>query len=168
MNSPTELASPIAVDIYRARRERVLAALRAAGGGVAIVPTAPEVLRNRDADYPYRHDSYFYYLTGFTEPEALLVLDASAADDAPAAILFCREKNAERETWEGFRYGPEGARDAFGFDAAYPFDELDTHVPRIIADKPALHYALGVSPELDAQVRLWLHAVPGRPRRGGV
>jgi Xaa-Pro aminopeptidase len=170
MNLPTEssLDPTAAVAVYRQRRERALAALRAAGGGVAIVPTAPEVLRNRDADYPYRHDSYFYYLTGFTEPEALLVLDASAAPDAPAAILFCREKNAERETWEGFRYGPEGARDAFGFDAAFPFDELDTHVPRIIADKPALHYALGVSPELDAQVRLWLDAVRARSRSGVV
>jgi len=77
MNSPTELASPIAVDIYRARRERVLAALRARGGGVAIVPTAPEVMRNRDTDYPFRHDSYFYYLTGFNEPEATLVLNAN-------------------------------------------------------------------------------------------
>ena len=81
MNQPTE--PTIAIDVYRTRRERVLAALRAAGGGVAIVPTAPEKLRNRDADYPYRHDSYFYYLTGFTEPEALLVLDASAAPGEP-------------------------------------------------------------------------------------
>ena len=105
MNQPTE--PTIAIDVYRTRRERVLAALRAAGGGVAIVPTAPEMLRNRDADYPYRHDSYFYYLTGFTEPEALLVLDASAATGEPASILFCREKNVERETWEGFRFGPE-------------------------------------------------------------
>src|SRR5579863_9292717 len=124
MNQPTELSSAAGTgkeiplgDVYRGRRERLLAALRAAGGGVAIVPTAPEVLRNRDADFPYRHDSYFYYLTGFTEPEALLVLDASAKPDEPAAILFCRAKNAERETWEGFRFGPEGARETFGFDA---------------------------------------------------
>lgn len=121
MNQPTE--PTIAIDVYRTRRERVLAALRAAGGGVAIVPTAPEALRNRDADYPYRHDSYFYYLTGFTEPEALLVLDASAATGEPASILFCREKNIERETWEGFRFGPDGARVAFGFDAAFPFGD---------------------------------------------
>jgi len=172
MNLPTEpsvepSADPTAaVAIYRQRRARVLAALRAAGGGVAIVPTATEVLRNRDADYPYRHDSYFYYLTGFTEPEALLVLDASAVQGEPEAILFCRAKNAERETWEGFRFGPEGARDTFGFDAAFPFDELDTHVPRMIADKPALHYALGASAELDAQVRNWLDAVRVRARSG--
>src|ERR1700758_914234 len=137
---PTALMTDLtpATDIYRQRRARVLDALRATGGGVAIVPTAPEVLRNRDADYPYRHDSYFYYLTGFTEPGALLGLDASAPPDAPASVLFCRAKNAERETWEGFRFGPEGAREAFGFDAAFTFDEIDAHLPHLIARKPAL------------------------------
>ncbi|PLZ03308.1 Xaa-Pro aminopeptidase [Burkholderia sp. WAC0059] len=153
-------------DLYRARRARVLAALRAQGGGVAIVLTAPEALRNRDADYPYRHDSYFYYLTGFTEPQALLVLDANASGDEPASILFCRTKNAERETWEGFRYGPEAAREAFGFDAAFPFDEIDAHLPRLIANRPALHYALGASSAFDAQVRGWLDAVRAQGRSG--
>src|ERR1700744_900000 len=99
MNSSIENTS-IAAEIYRARRDRVLAALRASGGGIAFLPTAREAMRNRDADYPFRHDSYFYYLTGFTEPEAALVLDASARAGEPASILFCRTKNAERETWE--------------------------------------------------------------------
>jgi Xaa-Pro aminopeptidase len=152
--------------LYRARRERVLAALRAQGGGVALVPTAPEAMRNRDADYPYRHDSYFYYLTGFTEPEALLVLDANAGENQPAAILFCRAKNIERETWEGFRYGPDGARDAFGFDAAFPIDELDTRVPQLIANRPALHYALAASERFDAQVKRWIDAVRAQGRSG--
>jgi Xaa-Pro aminopeptidase len=164
MNQLTE--PTIAIDVYRMRRERVLAALRAAGGGVAIVPTAPEALRNRDADYPYRHDSYFYYLTGFAEPEALLVLDASAAAGAPASVLFCREKNVERETWEGFRFGPEGARAAFGFDAAFTIGEIDTQLPRLIADKPSLHYALGASAQLDERVRGWLDAVRAQSRGG--
>jgi Xaa-Pro aminopeptidase len=166
MNSITDLASPIAVDIYRNRRERVLAALRAQGGGIAVVPTAPEVMRNRDADYPYRHDSYFYYLTGFTEPEATLVLNASAKTGEPQSLLFCREKNAERETWEGFRFGPEAARDAFGVDAAYPADSLDAEMPRLLSDQPALYYALGVSAERDAQVRGWLAAVRAKNRSG--
>jgi len=166
MNSLTELASPIAVDVYRSRRERVLAQLRAQGGGVAIVSTAPEVMRNRDTDYPFRHDSYFYYLTGFTEPEATLVLNASAQDGEPASILFCREKNAERETWEGFRYGPEAAQDAFGLDAAFPIAALDEQMPHLIADQPALFYALGTSAEIDAQVRGWLAAVRAQGRSG--
>jgi Xaa-Pro aminopeptidase len=164
MNEPTE--SSIAVAVYQARRERVLAALRAAGGGVALVPTAPEVPRNRDTDYPYRHDSYFYYLTGFAEPEALLVLDADARPGEPASILFCRPKNAERETWEGFHFGPEAAREAFAFDAAFPIGEADAQLPKVIADSPALHYALGRSAELDAQVRRWLDAVRAQSRSG--
>ncbi len=164
MNQPTE--PTIAIDVYRKRRERVLAALRAAGGGVAVVPTAREALRNRDADYPYRHDSYFYYLTGFTEPGALLVLDASAAVGEAASVLFCREKNVERETWEGFRFGPAGACEAFGFDAAFPIGDVDVHLPRLLADKPTLHYALGTSAELDEQVRGWLDAVRTQGRSG--
>jgi Xaa-Pro aminopeptidase len=124
------------------------------------------VLRNRDTDYPYRHDSYFYYLTGFAEPQALLVLDADAPPGEPASILFCRPKNAERETWEGFHFGPEAAREAFGLDAAFPIDELDAQLPRVIADSPALHYAFGRSAELDAQVRRWLDAVRAQSRSG--
>jgi Xaa-Pro aminopeptidase len=157
---------PIAVSVHQARRERLLAAMRAAGGGVALVPTAPEALRNRDTDYPYRHDSYFYYLSGFAEPQSFIVLDATAQPGEPASILFCRTKNAERETWEGFHYGPEAAREAFGFDAAFPVEELDTHVPRLIADAPALFYAFGRSPELDAQVRRWLDSVRAQGRSG--
>ncbi len=153
-------------NLYRARRERVLAALRAKGGGVALVPTAPEALRNRDADYPYRHDSYFYYLTGFTEPEALLVLDASAGADAPSSILFCRAKNVERETWEGFRWGPDAAREAFGFDAAWPVDEIDARLPQLLANRPAVHYALGGAEAFTGQVRRWLDAVRALARGG--
>ena len=165
MNSSTEAQSS-SLDVYRSRRERVLAALRESGGGVAIIQTAREVMRNRDADYPFRQDSYFYYLTGFTEPEATLVLDASAHPDEPAAILFCREKNVERETWEGFRHGPEGARLALGLDAAFPIDQLDAEMPRLLADKPAVHYALSSSAELDTQVRGWLAAVRAQSRIG--
>src|SRR6202022_1367972 len=153
-------------DVYRSRRERVLAAMRQAGGGIAILPTAREGLRHRAAHYPSRHDSYFYYLTGFAEPKSLLVLDAGARPGEPASILFCRSKNAERETWEGFHFGPDAAREAFGFDAAFPIDELDSVMPRLIADAPALHYAFGTSAELDAQVRRWLDAVPAQERRG--
>jgi Xaa-Pro aminopeptidase len=140
-----------------------MAQMQAKGGGVAIVPTAPEVMRNRDADYPYRHDSYFYYLSGFTEPEAVIVL---VAGKRPRSILFCREKNPEREIWDGYRYGPEAAREAFGFDEAYPIGALDTEMPKLIADTPALFYALGTSARLDAQVQDWLQAVRMQSRAG--
>ena len=147
---------------YRARRERVIEQMRKAGGGVAILPTAPEVPRNRDSDFPYRHDSYFYYLSGFTEPDAVVVLDSRSGH----STLFCRAKNEEREIWDGYRYGPDAAREAFGFDAAYPIDEIDVRVPQLLADAPALFYALGTSAQQDRQVRHWLSAVRAQSRTG--
>jgi Xaa-Pro aminopeptidase len=120
-------------------------------------------MRNADADYPYRHDSYFYYLTGFTEPEATLVL---VAGDKDQAILFCREKNEEREIWDGYRYGPEAAREAFGVDAAYPIASIDTELPKLMANAPALFYALGSSSRLDDQIKGWLNAVRAQVRAG--
>ena len=148
---------------YARRRAAVLQKMHAQGGGVAIIPTAPEVMRNADADYPYRHDSYFYYLTGFGEPEAVLVLIAGERDQA---ILFCREKNEEREIWDGYRYGPAAAREAFGFDAAFPVDTIEKELPLLMANAPALFYALGSSARLDAQVQGWLNAVRMQVRAG--
>jgi Xaa-Pro aminopeptidase len=148
---------------FAARRATLLAQLQARGGGVAIIPTAPEVARNSDSDYPYRHDSYFYYLSGFNEPEALIAL---VAGDTPRAILFCREKDLEREIWDGFRHGPEAARETFGFDAAFPIAALDTEMPKLIADAPALFYPLAADARCDAQVKSWLGAVRRQARAG--
>src|ERR671933_413861 len=113
--------------LYVARRERLAGRMQR---GIAIVPTAPERTRNRDAHYPYRFDSYFFYLTGFREPEAVLVVIAC---DTPRNILFCRDKDAEREVWDGFRYGPEAARTEFGFDEAFSIAQLDDVLPKLIA-----------------------------------
>ena len=107
---------------FRARRARLLQRMQAAGGGVAILPTAPERVRNRDAHYAYRHDSYFYDLTAFREPEAVVVL---VAGKETKQILFCREKNEEREIWDGYRWGPDAAREAFGFDEAWTIGDLE-------------------------------------------
>jgi len=148
---------------YAARRAALMDQMQAKGGGIAIIPTAPEVMRNRDADYPYRHDSYFHYLSGFTEPEAVIVL---VAGKERQSILFCREKNLEREIWDGYRYGPEAAREAFGFDAAYPISALDDEMPKLMADAPALFYALGSDSRLDSQVHAWLRAVRMQARAG--
>lgn len=149
---------------YAVRRARLAAQMQP--GAVAVLPTAPEVLRNGDSDYPYRHDSSFYYLTGFTEPESVLVLVAAHGDKPARAILFCREKNVEREIWDGYRHGPEAARTAFGFDDAYPISELDTHMARILANAPALYYAVASNAALDAQVTGWIKAVRAQGRTG--
>lgn len=145
------------------RRQRVFAAMHAAGGGIAILPTAPEAVRNADSDHPYRHDSNFYYLTGFPEPEAWLVLVAGARD---RAILFCRSKNADREIWDGYRYGPQAAADSFGFDEAWPVDELDARLPDLLANQADIHAPLAVSATLDTKLRAWLAAARLKSRAG--
>ncbi|MFZ4874775.1 aminopeptidase P N-terminal domain-containing protein [Janthinobacterium sp. Mn2066] len=147
---------------YAARRAALMAQMLP--GSVAIIATAPEVPRNSDCDYPYRHDSYFYYLSGFTEPHSALALVAASATAPARAILFCRPRNTEREIWDGFRHGPEAARVTFGVDAAFPIEELDLEMVRLLADAPALYYALGGS--LDAQVKLWLQQVRQKARSG--
>lgn len=144
---------------YAARRTRLLKSL---SSGVAMIPTAPERHRNGDASYPYRFDSHFYYLTGFSEPEAILVLDATAG----RSILFCREKNPEREIWDGFRYGPDQAREHFGFDEAYPLSQLETMMPTLLAGQSALHYAFGCDSLFDQKIFGWLQQVRQQVRVG--
>lgn len=145
---------------FATRRARLAAAI---GDGVAIIPTAPEVVRNRDAHYPFRFDSYFWYLSGFAEPEAVLVVVGGAQ---PQSILFCREKHLEREIWDGFRYGPVAAAESFGFDAAYPIDQLDAKLPELIADRTTLWHALGYDAGWDGRIAGALNAVRAQSRAG--
>ncbi len=148
-----------------ARRRAALAeSMRAEGGGLAVVFTAPEVPRNRDSDFPYRYDSYFHYLSGFPEPEAALVIVAD--ESRTRSILFCRSKHEEREIWDGFRYGPKAARKRFGFDEAYPIEELDTQMATLLANQKALFHSLGSNALLDAHVQRWLGAVRAQARAG--
>lgn len=147
-----------------ARRKRVIDAMRAEGGGVAVLRTGAEVMRNRDSDYPYRTDSYFQYLSDFPEPEAAIVLVATP--EAEETILFCREKNEEREIWDGFRYGPQAGAERFGFDRGAPIGSLDQEMAKLLADRPALWYALATSDALDASVRGWLAALRAQARAG--
>ena len=151
--------------LYRARREAVLQSMRTrSGGGLALVPTAPEMARNRDSLYPYRHDSYFYYLSGFPEPEAVIAL--LAAPDGDRHVLFCRERNEEREIWDGFRYGPDAAREIFGFDEAHPIAALRELLPAMASDRPALYTPLGLFDRWDHQVTEVLNEVRNRVRTG--
>ena len=151
--------------VHRGRRDALIAAMRRhSGGGLALMPTSAEVVRNRDSTYPYRHDSYFYYLTGFPEPEAVVALVAD--DKGDRHVLFCREKHPERETWDGFRYGPDAAKDIFGFDEAHPIGELDRMLPDFASDRPALYTPVGMHADWDRRVAATLNEVRSRVRTG--
>ena len=145
---------------YSTRRNALFSQI---GNGVAVIPTAPEYARNRDTQHRFRFDSYFWYLSGFPEPEAVIVL---IGGDAPKSILFCREKNEEREVWDGFRYGPDAAREAFGFDESYAFGEFDRMLPELIADRESLWYSLGQNPLWDGKIVSALNAVRAQTRAG--
>jgi Xaa-Pro aminopeptidase len=147
-------------DLYRQRRTRLLQQMQR---GIAVIPTAPEVLRNGDAHYPYRFDSHFHYLTGFDEPEAVLVM---LAGSKPQSVLFCREKDMEREIWDGFRYGPEAACKLFGFDAAYPIAQLDDKLAELMGNQPALFHPLGAHAFWDDRILALRTRVQGQARSG--
>ena len=147
--------------VYAERRARLAAQL--GDGGIAIVPTAPERMRNRDSDYLYRHDSYFYYLTGFTEPGACLVLTSDGQ-----STLFCNPKDAEREIWDGYRLGPEAAVAALGVHAALPAGELDQRLPRLLENRACVWYPFATHAGLAARVDGWLNPVRARVRYGAL
>ena len=130
---------------------------------MAIIPTAPESIRNRDSHYPYRFDSYFYYLTAFKEPESVLLL---VGGNQPKSVLFCRDKDMEREIWDGFRYGPAGALDEFGFDEAYSINQLDEIAPKLLANQPKLFYSLGADASWDTRITGWLNQLRAQGRTG--
>lgn len=148
------------INEFKARRQQLIQAM---GNGIAIVTTAPEVIRNRDSHYPYRFDSYFYYLTGFQEPEAMLVLIAGKENKS---ILFCRDKDMEREIWDGFRYGADAAKVSFAFDEAYSFKQLDEMMPNLLSNQEKLFFSLGADVSWDARVTGWLNQVKAQARSG--
>ncbi len=147
--------------MYPKRRAAIARALKAAGGGIALLPTAPEVPRNRDSDYPYRHDSYFYYLTGFGEPASWLVIEATGK-----TTLFCRPKDLEREIWDGIRLGPKAAPAALGVDAAFSVETLDEKMPALLANQKAVWFPFATHKGLESQVDGWLNQVRARVRLG--
>ncbi|HTR57994.1 MAG TPA: aminopeptidase P N-terminal domain-containing protein [Casimicrobiaceae bacterium] len=152
---------------HRERRSRLIEAMRAQSGrGIAAIPTAPEAIRNADTHYPYRPDSHFYYLSGFVEAEAVVVLLAGAEAGDSRQVLFCRDKNAEREIWDGFRYGPDAAREVFAFDEAYSITELAAKLADWTADRPAMYTPVGLYPAWDHLVTATLNEVRNRVRTG--
>ncbi|MCA0324488.1 MAG: aminopeptidase P N-terminal domain-containing protein [Proteobacteria bacterium] len=147
--------------VYADRRARLAAQL--GEGAIAIVPTAQVMPRNRDNDFPFRHDSYFYYLTGFTEPAAWLVLGADGH-----STLFCQPKDVEREIWDGIRLGPEAAPATLGVDAAYSVDELNQRLPQLLENRSVVWWPFATHPGLESRVDGWLQKVRARVRYGAL
>ena len=131
---------------YQPRRTRLMAQL---ASGLVVIPTAPQVARNADSHYSYRFDSSFYYLTGFNEPEAVLVLDASLG----RSLLFCREKKPEREIWEGRCIGPDAVCERYGFDEAYAIEELAERLPTLLKGQQTLWYGLGRNAAFEHEIQ---------------
>lgn len=147
--------------LHQQRRARIAQAMAAAGGGVAVLPTAPERQRNSDNDFPYRFDSHFHHLTGFGEPQAWLVLGSDGR-----STLFCRPRDPDREIWDGLRLGPDAAPAVLGVDEAWPIGELDTRMPELLANQPTLWFPFGVHEGLLTRLEGWLAAVRARSRQG--
>jgi len=147
--------------LYAQRRARLAAQL--GPDAVAIIPTAPEHLRNRDSEFLFRFDSYFHYLSGFGEPNAWLVITSEGH-----TTLFCNPKDLEREIWDGLRLGPEAAPAALGVDAAYPVTDLEQRLPRLLENKTTVWYPFATHLGLEGRIDGWLKTVRSRVRFGAL
>ncbi|PJJ97380.1 Xaa-Pro aminopeptidase [Lysobacteraceae bacterium NML91-0213] len=149
-------------DPYLRRRRQLM---RMAGdNAILVLPSAPMRVRSRDTHFPYRQDSDLRYLTGFEEPDAVLVLVPGRAHGE--ALLFCRERDPEREAWDGPRVGPEGAVDALGMDDAYPIDDLDEILPGLLEGRSRVYYHFGRDTDFDLKLIGWLNRVRAQVRLG--
>ena len=145
--------------LYASRR----AALARSMGprGIAIIPTAPEQQRNRDSDFQFRHDSYFYYLSGFSEPKSCLVITGDGK-----TTLFCQPKDLEREIWDGYRLGPDAAPKALGVDAAFSAEAMDAQMPALLDGRDAVWYPFATHKGLESRIDGWLGSLRARIRYG--
>ncbi|MBC7991506.1 MAG: Xaa-Pro aminopeptidase [Luteimonas sp.] len=155
-------ATGISAQSYARRRRQLM---RMAGDdAILILPAAPERIRSRDTHYPYRQDSDLWYLTGFAEPEAVLVLVPGRRHGE--SLLFCRERDPEREGWDGPRAGTEGAVDAYGMDDAYPIEDLDEILPGLLEGRTRVYYHFGRDTDFDLKLIGWLNRVRAQMRMG--
>ena len=155
-------ATGISASEFARRRKQLM---RLAGeNAILVLPAAPERVRSHDTHYPYRQDSDFWYLSGFPEPEAVLVLVPGRRHGE--ALLFCRERDAEREAWDGPRAGQEGAVEAFGMDDAYPIEDLDEILPGLLEGRTRVYYHFGRDAEFDLKLIGWVNRVRAQMRQG--
>jgi Xaa-Pro aminopeptidase len=160
------VAAPVSIGRREfARRRKNLMALMEPNS-IAVIPSAREQLRSRDTEYPFRQDSDFFYLTGFPEPEAVLVLIPGRRQGQ--YVLFCREGDPERERWEGSRAGVAGAVERYGADDAFPIGDIDEILPGLIEGRERVYYSMGRSPDFDARLMGWVNNIRGKAASGAV
>ncbi len=149
---------------FKRRRQQLMRMM--GSDSIAILPTSSEQVRNRDVLFPFRADSDFYYLTGFAEPEAVLVLIPGRAQGE--YILFCREKDETRELWDGYRAGLDGAVADFHADDAFPISDLDDILPGMLGESERVYYAMGCNTAFDKRMSDWVGKVRGQSRAGAL
>lgn len=149
---------------YARRRKNFMALMEA--NSIAIIPSARERVRSRDTEYPFRQDSDFYYLTGFDEPDAVLVLMPGRRHGQ--FVLFCRDRDPTMELWLGRRLGPEGVCSKLGADDAFPIGDIDDILPGLIEGRERVYYSMGRSAEFDRQIMGWVNNIRAREASGAV
>jgi Xaa-Pro aminopeptidase len=149
--------------IYAQRRKQLMKMM--GENSIAILPAAPLLIRNRDVEHSFRQDSDFYYLSGFVEPEAVVVLVPGRKK--AEYILFCRERDKVKEIWNGYRYGPEGAVEHFAADDAFPIEDMEDILPGLMEHCESVYYTIGLNPEFDKHVMNCVNSLR-KGSRGGV
>ena len=147
---------------YTRRRQDLMA--RMEPNSIAILPAAPMYIRNRDVEHVYRQDSDFQYLSGFPEPEAVLALIPGR--EHGEYVLFCRERDPERELWDGRRAGQEGAIADYDADDAFPIGDIDDILPGLIEGRARVYYAIGTNETFDHQLMEWIKLIRSKARQG--
>jgi len=147
---------------FTRRRKQLMSMVGAEG--IAILPAAPVRTRSRDIEHRYRQDSDFYYLTGFAEPDAVAVLVPGRSTGE--YLLFCRERDSEKERWDGSRAGPDGAVSGHGADDAFPIDDIDDILPGIMESCTRVYYTMGVYADFDARITDWVKSLRSKESRG--
>lgn len=148
---------------YERRRRHLMESI--GSGGIAVLPSAPEKVRSRDTLFDYRPDSDFYYLTGFVEPEAVIVLVPGR--DRGEFLIFCRDRDPERELWDGKRLGPKGAVETLGCDDAFPVSDLDEILPGLLEMSERVYYSMGMAPEFDRRLLGWINNLNASRQKSG-
>lgn len=154
----------IRLDQFVARRQQLIEKMPT--GSIAIIPAAQMKQRNSDVEYPFRQDSNFYYLTGFNEPDAVLLLMPGRL--AGESVVFCRNRDKLMEIWNGYRAGPEGVVADYGINEAHPIDEIDDVLPALLNGMSRIYYSIGQHDEFDRQIQQWLNSIRSKVRQGAV